>query len=109
SSAGVTTSCSWRTTSRGWAPERTRSRRARLPPPAARCRRRRAVKEIRLRTERRSQLVDITGQVREAVQGERGAAVAVCAPHTTAGVPINEHAHPAVARHHEAALEGHVR
>src|SRR5438552_16986146 len=63
------------------------------------------VKEIRLRTERRSQLVDITGQVREAVQGERGAAVAVYVPHTTAGVTINEHADPAVARDHEAALE----
>jgi secondary thiamine-phosphate synthase enzyme len=61
--------------------------------------------EIRLRTERRSQLVDITGQVREAVAGEVGAAVVVYVPHTTAGVTVNEHADPAVARDHETALE----
>jgi secondary thiamine-phosphate synthase enzyme len=63
------------------------------------------VHEIRLRTERRSQLVDVTGQVREAVAGEDGAAVVVYVPHTTAGVTINEHADPAVARDHETALE----
>ena len=63
------------------------------------------MQEIQLRTERRSQLVDITQQVREAVQGERGAAVLVYVPHTTAGVTINEHADPAVARDFEAALE----
>jgi|SRR2546421_5499243 len=63
------------------------------------------MKEIRLRTERRSQLVDITQHVREAVQGLRGSAVAVYVPHTTAGVTINEHADPAVALDHEAALE----
>ena len=61
--------------------------------------------EIRLRTERRSQLVDITRQVREAVAAENGAAIVVYVPHTTAGVTINEHADPAVARDHEAALE----
>jgi secondary thiamine-phosphate synthase enzyme len=63
------------------------------------------VEEIRLRTERRSQLVDITSQVREALGGERGSAVLVYVPHTTAGVTINEHADPAVARDLEAALE----
>ena len=61
--------------------------------------------EIRLRTERRSQLVDITREVRDAVAGEAGSAVVVYVPHTTAGVTINEHADPAVARDHEAALE----
>ena len=61
--------------------------------------------EIRLRTERRSQLVDITREVREAVAGESGSAVVVYVPHTTAGVTINEHADPAVARDLEAALE----
>ena len=61
--------------------------------------------EIRLRTERRSQLVDITREVREAIAGEKGAAVLVYVPHTTAGVTINEHADPAVARDFEAALE----
>jgi len=61
--------------------------------------------ELRVRTERRSQLVDITRQVRDAVAGEQGSAVVVYVPHTTAGVTINEHADPAVARDLEAALE----
>jgi secondary thiamine-phosphate synthase enzyme len=63
------------------------------------------VHEIALRTERRSQLVDITRQVQDSVSGETGAAVLVYVPHTTAGVTINEHADPAVARDFEAALE----
>jgi len=62
------------------------------------------VREIRLRTERRSQLVDITREVREAVSGEEGSAIVVYVPHTTAGITINEHADPAVARDHETAL-----
>ena len=61
--------------------------------------------EIELRTGRRSQLVDITQQVRDAVRGESGSAVLVYVPHTTAGVTVNEHADPAVARDFEAALE----
>ena len=63
------------------------------------------MQEIQLRTERRSQLVDITQLVRQAIAGERGAAVLVYVPHTTAGVTVNEHADPAVARDFEAALE----
>jgi secondary thiamine-phosphate synthase enzyme len=62
------------------------------------------VQEIRVTTERRTQLVDITEQVRGAVSGT-GAAVLVYVPHTTAGVTINEHADPMVARDFEAALE----
>ncbi len=58
-----------------------------------------------MQTERPSQLVDVTSQVQEAVGGERGAAVLVYVPHTTAGVTINEHADPAVARDFETALE----
>jgi secondary thiamine-phosphate synthase enzyme len=42
--------------------------------------------------------------VRDAVSGERGAAVVVYVPHTTAGITVNEHADPAVARDFEAAL-----
>ncbi len=57
-----------------------------------------------MRTERRTQLVDITERVREAV-GSDGAAVLVYVPHTTAGVTINEHADPMVARDFESALE----
>jgi secondary thiamine-phosphate synthase enzyme len=64
------------------------------------------VHEISLRTERRTQLVDITRDVQEAFQGANGASAAlVYVPHTTAGVTIQEHADPAVARDLEAALE----
>ena len=63
------------------------------------------VVDLRLTTERQSQLVDITRLVQDAVAGERGAAVLVYVPHTTAGVTINEHADPAVARDFETALE----
>ena len=61
--------------------------------------------ELRLRTERQSQLVDITPLVADAVRGAEGTAVLVYVPHTTAGVTVNEHADPAVARDFEAALE----
>jgi secondary thiamine-phosphate synthase enzyme len=64
------------------------------------------VQEIRLQTERRTQLVDITEQVQEALGSIIGAAAAlVYVPHTTAGVTINEGADPAVAQDLEAALE----
>jgi secondary thiamine-phosphate synthase enzyme len=63
------------------------------------------VKELALQTERRSQLVDITELVRDAVAGDTGSAALVYVPHTTAGVTINEHADPAVARDLERALE----
>lgn len=63
------------------------------------------MREIRLRTARRTQVVDVTAEVRSAVAGERGSAALVFVPHTTAGVTINEHADPAVARDLEAALE----
>ena len=58
-----------------------------------------------VRTERQSQLVDITRLVQDALAGERGSAVLVYVPHTTAGVTINEHADPMVARDFEMALE----
>jgi secondary thiamine-phosphate synthase enzyme len=63
------------------------------------------VHTLTVRTERQSQLVDITGLVRQAVAGEHGSAVLVYVPHTTAGVTINEHADPMVARDFEMALE----
>jgi secondary thiamine-phosphate synthase enzyme len=67
------------------------------------------MEQIRVRTERRTQLLDITADVQAALDGTRatngaGAAL-VFVPHTTAGVTINEHADPAVARDFEAALE----
>jgi secondary thiamine-phosphate synthase enzyme len=63
------------------------------------------VHELKIDTERHTQLIDITSQVRDAVQGEEGAAVLVYVPHTTAGLTINEHADPMVARDFEMALE----
>jgi len=64
------------------------------------------VREFRVQTERRSQLVDITAQVRAAVPDLDGAAaILVYVPHTTAGLTINEGADPAVARDFEVALE----
>ncbi len=64
------------------------------------------MEEISLKTERRTQLVDITQQVQEALGPLNGAAAAlVYVPHTTAGVTINEGADPAVAQDLEAALE----
>src|SRR5919199_3763181 len=63
------------------------------------------MRELTVRTQRRTQLIDITNEVRDAVDGDGGAAVLVYVPHTTAGLTINEHADPAVARDFEAALE----
>jgi secondary thiamine-phosphate synthase enzyme len=63
------------------------------------------VRVLSIRTERQTQLLDITRDVSEAVAGERGSAALVFVPHTTAGVTINEHADPMVARDFEMALE----
>jgi secondary thiamine-phosphate synthase enzyme len=63
------------------------------------------VRELTVRTERHTQVLDITPQVRQAVDGQAGSAVLVYVPHTTAGLTINEHADPMVARDFEMALE----
>ena len=65
------------------------------------------MRELSLSTDRRTQLVDITGQVQEALDEDAASASAalIFVPHTTAGVTINEHADPAVARDLEKALE----
>jgi secondary thiamine-phosphate synthase enzyme len=64
------------------------------------------VREISLSTERRTQLVEITSEVQQALDGADGASAAlVFVPHTTAGLTVNEHADPAVARDLEAAME----
>jgi len=55
---------------------------------------------ISVNTAQREQFVDITTQVQQAIT-EIGAIDGVCTifcPHTTAGLTINEHADPAVAR-----------
>jgi secondary thiamine-phosphate synthase enzyme len=68
------------------------------------------VREIDLSTDRKTQLVEITREVESALDGANGATAAlVFVPHTTAGVTINEHADPAVARDLEAAMERMVR
>ena len=64
------------------------------------------MREISLRTERRTQLLDITPQIDDALNGVDGAAAAlVYVPHTTAGVTINEDIDPALADDIEAAME----
>jgi secondary thiamine-phosphate synthase enzyme len=61
--------------------------------------------EVQLRTTRRSHVVDVTTEVREAVAGVSGSAVLVYVPHTTAGVTINEHVDPELVSDLEGALE----
>jgi secondary thiamine-phosphate synthase enzyme len=64
------------------------------------------VHEISLKTERRTQLLDITSEVEEALNGANGAAAAlVYVPHTTAGVTINEDIDPVLAKDLEQAME----
>ena len=64
------------------------------------------MRRLTVRTDRRTQLVDITHLVEDALEGADGVGAAlVYVPHTTAGVTINESADPAVARDLEAALE----
>jgi secondary thiamine-phosphate synthase enzyme len=64
------------------------------------------MREITVRTERKTQVVDITTAVRETLADARdGSALLVYVPHTTAGVTINEHADPNVARDLEMSLE----
>ena len=62
--------------------------------------------EISLKTDRKTQLIEITDLVRDALGRTNGASAAlVYVPHTTAGLTINEHADPMVARDFEMALE----
>ncbi|HZT93885.1 MAG TPA: secondary thiamine-phosphate synthase enzyme YjbQ [Gaiellaceae bacterium] len=53
------------------------------------------MREISLKTERKTQLIEITDRIREALDGSNGASAAlVYVPHTTAGVAINERIDP---------------
>jgi len=64
------------------------------------------VQEIALKTDRKTQLVNITELVQSALGDPNGAAAAlVYVPHTTAAVTINEHADPLVAQDLENALQ----
>jgi secondary thiamine-phosphate synthase enzyme len=46
------------------------------------------MRELTFETERRTQLLDITPALRDAVAGETGSLVAVFVPHTTAGLVV---------------------
>ena len=64
------------------------------------------MQRIAITTDRKTQLVDITALVQDALADANGASAAlVYVPHTTAGVTINEGADPLVARDLEAALQ----
>jgi secondary thiamine-phosphate synthase enzyme len=62
---------------------------------------------LSVKTDRRTQLVDVTSQVQKAVAAS-GVENGICylyVPHTTAAITINEHADPDVARDVEGALD----
>jgi secondary thiamine-phosphate synthase enzyme len=64
------------------------------------------VREIELTTNRKTQLLNITEEVRAAVQGNGDASAAlVYVPHTTAGVTINEKIDPELVGDFEQAFE----
>ena len=61
--------------------------------------------EIRVQTERHTQLIDITDEVRSAVGDQSGSAVLVYVPHTTAAITINEKIDPDLVADLERAFE----
>jgi secondary thiamine-phosphate synthase enzyme len=64
------------------------------------------LREFEIATQRKTEAVEVTRQVRGVLDGSDGAAAAVVfIPHTTAGVIVQEHADPAVARDLERAME----
>jgi secondary thiamine-phosphate synthase enzyme len=65
------------------------------------------MKTLRIKTDKRTQFVDVTREVENVVKesGVRTGTCHVYVPHTTAGVAINEHADPDVARDIEGALD----
>jgi secondary thiamine-phosphate synthase enzyme len=64
------------------------------------------VREIELKTERKTQLLNITEEVRAALGGNGdGSAALVYVPHTTAGVTINEKIDPELVEDFEQAFE----
>jgi secondary thiamine-phosphate synthase enzyme len=64
------------------------------------------VREIRISTERRTQLVEITELVADVLDSSNGSSAAlVYVPHTTAGVTINERIDPKLVEDFESALE----
>jgi secondary thiamine-phosphate synthase enzyme len=67
------------------------------------------VREIQLQTERRTQLVNITEAVQDALENGAGASAAlVYVPHTTAGITINEKIDPDLLVDFEEAFQAIV-
>ena len=67
----------------------------------------RGMETLRIKTSKRTQFVDITNEV-EGMVRDSGISSGVCyvyVPHTTAGVAINEHADPNVARDVEGIFD----
>ncbi len=67
------------------------------------------MREIRITSERHTQLIDVTERVREAAAGASGTAVLVYVPHTTAGITINEKIDPILVEDLERGFEQVVR
>ncbi len=64
------------------------------------------LRDFEVQTERKTQVLDVTRQVRAALDGgEDGSAALVYVPHTTAGIVIQENSDPAVKRDLERSLE----
>jgi secondary thiamine-phosphate synthase enzyme len=65
------------------------------------------MRKLALRTERQTQLIDITAQVRQALEGQSGPAAVLFVPHTTAGIVLQASGEgaDAVAADIEAALQ----
>ncbi|HEX5449684.1 MAG TPA: secondary thiamine-phosphate synthase enzyme YjbQ [Gaiellaceae bacterium] len=61
--------------------------------------------ELTITTERRTQLVEITEEIRSAVNGASASAILIYVPHTTAGVVINERIDPELVEDLERAYE----
>jgi secondary thiamine-phosphate synthase enzyme len=65
------------------------------------------MRRLALRTERKTQLVDVTAEVRQALAGQSGQAAVLFVPHTTAGIVLQASGEgaDAVAADIEAAMQ----
>jgi secondary thiamine-phosphate synthase enzyme len=63
------------------------------------------MRELSYETGRKTQLIDVTEDVRSAIDGAGGSAVLVYVPHTTAAVTINEKIDPVLVEDLERAFE----
>jgi secondary thiamine-phosphate synthase enzyme len=63
------------------------------------------MQELTYATTRKTQLIDVTGDVIGAIEGKHGSAALVYVPHTTAAVTINEKIDPILVEDLERAFE----